>query len=58
MPEKAQLLAECRHIRDLLRGHRCRVDDRSSAGGPVCNLCQAGFAIDGIIKDLEGESNE
>jgi len=38
----------------LLKGHKCRVDGHRPAGGAVCNICQATFALDALRRRLMG----
>jgi hypothetical protein len=43
---------EFEHIKQLLRNHKCRVDRRKPAGGGVCDVCQAMFALDSLKDNL------
>ena len=43
---------ELDHISHLLKGHKCRIDSRKPAGGPVCDTCQAEFAVENLRNKL------
>lgn len=40
------------HIKTLLKNHKCRIDRRKPAGGGVCNICQADFALDNLKTEV------